>query len=277
VTPATPDESQNPPHPLTAWARPRYLPGGGDALLYYAVLGEFPADFALTLDRGCHRVSDAATSSVLLEMRTRADHPRHFDDLLGGAIGRLLDAEYAALSPHARRAPALVSLRADVPDPADLLYLRDAVGLVAALLDAGGVAVLDAMALEWWTPDDFRSVMWEPDRADPLRHATILVSEDERDAQGRPTVWVHTRGMRKFGRPDVSVRGVSERHLSPVVEMCNRLIAFQARGGIVPEGEAVRVPGLPPGITLHHAGDPADPDFNNVHLAARWPPEDAAG
>ncbi len=37
----------------------------------------------------------------------------------------------------------------------------------------------------------------------PRQHVVILTSE-ECSGDGRPLTWFHTRGMRKFGRPDLS-------------------------------------------------------------------------
>ncbi len=72
--------------------------------------------------------------------------------------------------------------------------------------------------------------------------------------------------MIKFGRPDLSVRGVT-RELGPAVEdLCNRFIEMQAFGAVVPEGQEVKMKALPPGWRCRHGGTIDDPDFNNVHL-----------
>lgn len=76
----------------------------------------------------------------------------------------------------------------------------------------------------------------------------------------------HTRGMRKFGRPDLSAHGVSSRHREAIIELFDRFIEFQAFGGIITEGMEIRMGGLPSGMTCRHGGDLDDPDFNNVHV-----------
>lgn len=38
-------------------------------------------------------------------------------------------------------------------------------------------------------------------------------------------------------------------------------------GGVVPDGQPVKMKGIPAGWVCRHAGDPDDPDFDNVHLA----------
>jgi hypothetical protein len=77
--------------------------------------------------------------------------------------------------------------------------------------------------------------------------------------------------MRKFGRPDVSIRGVPSDRREAAIDLCNRMIELQALGGSIEEGEAIRMASLPDGMTCHHQGTLDDPDFNNVHVAVRWP------
>ena len=71
--------------------------------------------------------------------------------------------------------------------------------------------------------------------------------------------------MLKFGRPDLSVHGVTADLRDAVIDLINRFIAFQAFGGIIEEGREIKMPSLPPGICTHQ-GDMDDPDFNNVHV-----------
>src|SRR5439155_26535071 len=96
----------------------------------------------------------------------------------------------------------------------------------------------------------------------------ILASEDE-TMPGR--LWLHTRGLRKFARPDLSLRGAPEPLPKSAVDLIRRFIGLQILGGQVLEGHQIRISGLPDGMTCHHAGDLEDPDFNNVHIEIRWP------
>src|SRR5207245_7354151 len=93
------------------------------------------------------------------------------------------------------------------------------------------------------------------------KHSVILFS-DEPDG----TRWYHTRGLRKFGRPDLSMHGVRADYESAVIEMFNRLILLQAEGHRIAEGPEIHMASLPSGLTCHRSGSVDDPDFNNVHL-----------
>lgn len=154
-----------------------------------------------------------------------------------------------------------MALRGTFPDPPDLNYLRDTVGLITHFLDHGGVAVFDPQMLRWWSPEQWREEVFEPTGPVPRQHVVIMVSEDSDD-----TDWIHTRGLRKFGRPDLSIPKVPQSRKDAVIDMCNRFIELQAFGGIIPEGQEIRLRSLPAGLICHHRGDLKDPVFNNIHV-----------
>jgi hypothetical protein len=153
-------------------------------------------------------------------------------------------------------------------DPETLDYLRDCVGLLTFFLDNGACAIYDPQIFHWWTPQEWRDRVFTPAGPVPRHHVAILFSEEPK-AKG--LVWVHTRGMRKFGRPDISVRHVSPDYVVAVIDLCERLIEMQAFGAVIPEGQEIRMEYLPPGGVGHHAGDLDDPEFNNVHVDIVWP------
>lgn len=248
------------------WRRAFWKPGGGDAFLYYVVFGQFPPE--VRLDAARYRIRQVP-DWLELHRLMRAEHGEH---LAGYYSPPFMDRPLEELAPDTvtsiQTAPECLVLRGEIADPSSLLYLRDAVGSVMALLDQGGVAVLDLQTLTWRTPEQWREYLWMPD--DPQLHeqAAILVSEDE-EAVGR--LWFHTRGLRKFGRPDISVRSVPPEVTDAATELCNRFIRLLARGHLISEGQPVRLAGLPDGMTCHHAGSLDDPDFNNVHVQVRYP------
>jgi hypothetical protein len=98
------------------------------------------------------------------------------------------------------------------------------------------------------------------------------VFHGQEDARGAPqgagseedTVWIHSRGLRAFGRPDVSIRNVPQDAMAAASELCNRLIETQAYGAVIPDGPVE-------GMTAHTTGTLEDPDFNNVHIELAWP------
>jgi hypothetical protein len=252
---------------LVSWPRPHFAPGGGSAQLYYDVFGTF--DLEQPLSGSKYRC--AGTDWLGIHHCDRGRHPDVFLDTQPGPLWEVLKGDASHTAELASKAPQMVALRGEVADADTLDYFRDAIGVVAWLLDVGGVAVCDPQMLRLWSAEEWRAEAFEPNEPQPLKHTVILDSpEGGTNGSDGAKHWLHTRGMLKFGRPDLSVRGVGPGHLEVATELIARFIVWQARGGVIREGEAVRIPGLPPGGVCRHRGSPDDPDFNNVHVAIEW-------
>lgn len=247
---------------LTTWERPYYVDSPLRPHVLSYVFGEFAGGLAPS--RAKHRVSGVPAG---LSIGGLAGAELLASPLL--ASGVLADrlAERVDLASAVRDATTCIRIAGEVVDAQSLEYMRDVIGIVAAALDAGGVAVLDPQSLSWYAPDEFRATFF--DHAEPrvLPHVAFLGSED-----GAPDrIWLHTRGMRKFGRPDVSVRGVPRAAQDAAFELVKRLVQSMALGAVIPDGQPIKMASLPPGMTCRHAGSLDDPDFNNVHVEIRWP------
>jgi hypothetical protein len=249
--------------PVGDWARKYFQPGGGDALLSYLVFGEFGEMAACSASR-----YDTAglPAGVAVALRQRSREADEFEAWEAGPFGTQL--RDAGLLDAVTGASAMLQVQGSVEAPDSLAYLRDTVGVVTCLLDQGGVCVLDPQALAWWHPADWTAQIFAPHEPQPRRHAIILYSEDGANPR---LSWYHTRGMRKFGRPDLSVHSVPHDLEPAIVDLLNRFIEMEAFGAIVEEGQQVRMASLPEGVTCHHGGDLDDPDFNNVHIEIVWP------
>lgn len=151
-------------------------------------------------------------------------------------------------------------LHGDIEDQSDLNYFRDVIGLLTYFANHGGVSIYDPQMFTWWDIKIWKEKVFIDHEAYP-RHHTIILSSLENDG-----LWLHTRGMRKFGRPDLNITGVKNEYQEVTIEMLNRFIEFQAFGGIIEEGMEVNIKDFPSGYTCHHGGDFDDPDFNNVHV-----------
>jgi hypothetical protein len=154
------------------------------------------------------------------------------------------------LAAGVRGAPDFAVLRGRRMDPPDLAHLRDAEAVLAALLDAGATAVLDVEARRWWSPDGFRREVLTGLRPAVRAHVSV------RSREGR----VETRGLRKFGRPDLRLHRVPPGDLPEALRLCWSLVERLARG-------ARPDPGLSAGrLRLHPSAEPGHPA-----LEAEWP------
>jgi hypothetical protein len=67
-------------------------------------------------------------------------------------------------------------------------------------------------------------------------------------------------------QPEVAVHRVPAQYRDGVIDLFERFITLLAFGGVIKEGQEVRLKTLPGGMTCRHAGDVDDPDFNNAHV-----------
>jgi hypothetical protein len=244
---------------LPNWPRPRFEPGGGDAMVFYALYGQFPANIQVSAEK--YRTA-GVPQGVRIKKVTRQDMPDF--PFTGSGISRLLQPQLPEVFASIQSAPECLILTGEVQDPSDLNYLRDAIGLVSYFLDEGAQAVIDPQKLGLYSAQSWRHEIFEPQPPKFLNHVIILVTPELGG-----TKWIHTRGLRKFGRPDLSLPAIAPEHEQAAIDLCNRLIILQAEGTRIPEGEEIQVESLPYPMTCHHAGDPDDPDYNNVHVEIR--------
>jgi hypothetical protein len=249
---------------LEEWPRPHYEAGGGVPLLFYAVFGATTS--GLKLSRSRYRC-EGVPAGLDIHAYELGSQPEVLDDFRSGHLWDELQQADPALSAEIAAQRRCVVLRGELADAGTLDYFRDTIGLVTCLLDNDGVAVYDPQGLRWWSARAWRESVFEPGTPSPGKHVVILVSDEPEGG-----TWFHTRGLRKFGRPDLSIHDVPPAFHDAVVDLFNRFIELQALGGRIPDGQEIRMRGFPAGMVCTHGGSVDDPDFNNVHVEVRWPP-----
>jgi hypothetical protein len=250
---------------LTSWPRPHFKAGGGNALMMYQVFGSVTGP--LDISEAKHRTT-GMPAGVKIQYHDRERHADAFGWFKPGYLWECLQKENPDLARAVDAAPGCLRIQGNVADPSTLDYFRDVVGVITAALEKGATVVFDPQMFKWWSPAEWRARVFDPDGPVPRHHVVTLTSEEE---EPKGTEWIHTRGMRKFGRPDLSIHAVPKAHREAMIDLCDRFIELQAFGGLIPEGQVIRMSSLPQGLTCHHGGDLEDPDFNNVHVEVRWP------
>jgi hypothetical protein len=250
---------------LPDWPRNHYEGPGGKPLLFYVVFGSFSGLPALS--RQEYR-SEGVFPGLQLAQYDQDNHPEVLDGFRQGYAWDKLNRDRPALAQAVQEAGQCLILRGELEDQSDLRYLRDTVGLLTFLLGHGGIAVYDLQILRWWEAQEWKDRIFQPGTAVSAQQVVILTSPEPEDSS---LTWFHTRGMRKFGRPDLSVHHVPSHSQDAVIDLIERFIGLQALGGVIKEGQEVRMKTLPRGMTCHHGGDLDDPDFNNVHVEITLP------
>ena len=193
------------PGKLKSWPRPHFEAGGGDALMFFVVFGAF--DLKKPFSNAKYR-SDGPGEWLDVSHVLRAESPEVFTGYQSPPMWDFFTRDAPVTAAEAMKVPELVAVRAEITDPPTLDYFRDTIGVVTWLLDCGGVSLYDPLRLWLWSADEWRSEIFEPAEPQPQEHTVILISDDEGSGN---TQWLHTRGLRQYGRPDLSVRGVGSK------------------------------------------------------------------
>lgn len=247
-----------------SWPRPHWQPSKEEAVLLFFVFGAFPEDLAIPAAR---YGSPGLPDGVELQRFQNAVLSRWEGYPLSGALGDLLREDSPEAFAAAKAAPHVVAIRGRFADREALDYLRDTLGVVAALTDIGGKAVVDPQILSMFDAASWREHYLVKGGAPTRHHVLILCSPEE--TKGRS--WIRTRGMRKFGRPDISLTNVPDREIDRAGALAERFVDLGALGAHFEEGQTVEVGGVAGGLTVALSGDETDPLFNNSHAAMRWP------
>ena len=242
---------------LASWPRPSYA-DDGRPFLFFAVFGA--STDGLEVSRSRHRCA-GVPAGLDLSAYDAQQHADWLDSLRSGYLWEKLQHDDPELARITAGATTCVVLRGEPTDDVTLDYLRDTVGLIQAFFDNGAACLYDPQQLRWWGADEWRKGVFEAAKPVPHRHVVKLVSPMEDG-----TLWLHTRGMRLFGRPDLSMHAVTPETQPAVVEMFDRLIDLQSAGGVVAHAQPIRMAGMPDGLACFHGGDVDDPEFNNVHI-----------
>jgi hypothetical protein len=248
---------------LPDWPRQYFTKASGTPLLFYVAFGKLPEP--LSVSASAYRFGGVPSGVEILQYGPDNEHgvAASFRD---GYLWNRLQIEYPALAAIVEQQEHCIVLRGELADSRNLNEFRDIVGLLTCLLDSGCVAILDPQMFKWWSPGEWRADVFDCGGPAPRAHVTVICSEDEGS-----TEWIHTRGMRKFGRPDLSIRRVADEYREGVIDLCNRFIEFQAFGGVIADGQEVRMRFLPAGMRCFNRGSYDDPDFNNLHIEIEWP------
>lgn len=247
--------------PFPAWQRPHWQSGNEEILLQFYVFGKFQSGRPPSLDYG----SDGLPEGVELTSHNHAQLRQWDGYPLKGSVGRMFKEDAPEAYRRAIDAPEVLVVRGRLPDSADTGYLRDTLGVLAALLDVGGVAILDPQTLSLQDADAWRRQFVVRDGA-PIRNH-LLILRDSEETPGH--YWIHTRGMRKFGRADISLRHVPEADSDRAGLLCEKLVELQALGARFHDGQELEADGMT--LVAKTGGGLEDPDFNNTFVEFRWP------
>jgi hypothetical protein len=259
---------------LPNWPRPHHDPfadpdDAAEAELFYLIVGPPPPQ-PIPVSQSRHHL-DRIEPTLTVTTHHRKDDPAWFDAWLTGPLGREIDGLFADPA-EVRSAPTLTIVRGTFPgDPEDLSYLRNTLGVVSAIADTPGtLAVFDAMTTNWWRLGDWREAFVDRSEFRINDHLFIAVTDDP---DHHPGLWTHTRGMRKFARPDLQIRHLPGNYdtRNPAIRASGHVLAgiasYLAQGATVRDGHSMHLPETDATVTfLHHTDDKTQKHFQNTSI-----------
>lgn len=190
-------------HTPVVWSRPSWRPTGRAARLAFVVVGAFPDGPSLRLEKSV--IESPLGAALQARLLTRESNAAFVGTWSSGATGGLLHDQLGAeAEARVAAAPAVVFIQAEVPDPRDLGYLRDAMQIVSRSMNEHTVAVFDMYAAHWLTPEFVRQAATAPGFR-VRDHLHTAAANEERYAPG---LWMHSRGAIKLGRPEAEIRHI---------------------------------------------------------------------
>jgi hypothetical protein len=242
---------------IEPWQRPAFRPTGRTAAITLIV---FADENVLGTGRDLQirdAVPPAASLATLdLRMHQYADSAGWIDAWRTGALRNIAAGQLDDLG-RLEAASCCYSITVAAEDPTDLTHLQLAWAVASRIAAAGAFAALDVYAVNWLPGSTVASL--SPDRPFTIQQEVNLVAETEpTPGFGHP---VHTRGMIKFGRPDL-VAGVPADCVEETGQILNHLARMLADGHILVPGQRLRLDGQRMLTVAAYAPDATTPDLN---------------
>ena len=242
------------------WKRVRYTAPSGSPFIFYVVFG---ADLSkLAVSREAHNVDGKpAELDIVVYSKSAGDEQRNYiEGFYADYLGAVLKSKSPALHKKVIACNDVAVIRGEFEDSDSLSYLKNSIGITQAVLETGAAAILDLQTIQWFDPAEWTKKFFDPKSPVPHEHVWIYTSKDGNGA------WLHTRGMRTFGRPDISIRNVSEPAYERGIEIINRFIEAYAYGLAVDAAKEIRIEGMGKAASSSYDGDFENFDFNNRHI-----------
>jgi hypothetical protein len=224
---------------VAVWPREHYVVGGGPGEIALIALSAQKMPDPLPVSRTRHGMPDegVGAESIALVSRDRADDPAWFTEQVVAPFADLIAAdlgpEHAAL---ALRAEHAYVIEAQLDDPDDLGHVQAAWALAKCVCEEGAAVVIDVYAARAHLGSEVAALA--PERTFDVMHEVTLFFDESDD--GAIAAW--SLGLRKFGRPDIVLLGLTPDTATEAALMMRDVAATLASGERIEPGDTVAGP-----------------------------------
>jgi hypothetical protein len=179
----------------------------------------------------------APVDALDVRRHTSADSAAWIDGFRKGGLRNIASHQLGDLD-RLDSASSCYSISISVEDPADLTYLQLAWAVASRIAAGGAIAVLDVLAVNWLAGSAAAAL--SPRRPFVIQREISIIAETETTPGFGHAV--HTRGMIKFGSPDL-VAGVAADRIEHTGRILNHLASMLADGHDLVCGQQLRFDG----------------------------------
>lgn len=227
--------------------------------LFYVVFGV--SEENMQVSKSKHHV-DEVPAGIDIRCLNRKDNNDYIENFFQGAIGDIIRENDEELYNICREQDRCVVIQGAAIEDATFDYMRNIVGVMQAFVDNGAVGILDLLTFSLFSPKRYTEKFFEKD-INAQDHVVILISKTD------DKFWIHTRGMSKFGRPDISMEDVEESKLALCERLINQMIYFGGEGAVFKEQIKINVsPEESHMVRTEFINDFDNDDFNNAYYKA---------
>ena len=247
--------------PIPTWRRSSFHPGGAPNVFQLFCFSSGPLKGEVPMSAGRFGLP---TPEVMKELEvrelTREMDSAWFDGFRSGSLRAIATqalGDVSALDAATQLTAVLISR----PDAADLAHLQAGWAVAQWLVARGVTVLLDAQTNRFWKGEEVAD--WPAIRPFALSTDVNVVVEAEPTS---PTATIHTRGMQKFGRPDLVVRDVPGERWDAVAGLVRALAGQLADGLVLRPQDTVTVDGRALRVTPFAPTPQTDLHLNNTAL-----------
>lgn len=186
-------------------------------LVVFGVRGEH-----LTISASKHHV-DELPEGIDINCLNRDEHADYIDGFFSGSMGEMLRAQDEDLLNKCKSAHECVVIRGEIQKDDCLDYMRNIIGIGKAFLDQGALGILDLLTFTLYSEKTWTDEFFEQD-INAQNHVKIQFSEED----GK--IWLHTRGLIEFGRPDLSMYAKDNEEAKECQQILNQMIFYSGEG-----------------------------------------------
>jgi hypothetical protein len=225
---------------VTLWTRENYTVGGGTGQIALIALSSLKLPDPLPVSRKRHGMPEEGEGpdAVALVARDRAEDPAWFTDEVVAPFADLIATD---LGPqHAAAALAaehVYVIEAQLDDPDDNGHVQAAWALAKCVCEEGATIVIDVYAARAHLGSEVAELA--PERPFDVMHEVTLFFDEVGD--GTLAAW--SLGLRKFGRPDLVLLGLTPEGATEAALLLRDVAATLASGERIEPGDAVATPG----------------------------------